>query len=105
MPQTASKMVCTNSNHKFLNKLLVFPSLDQIKELVEQIIRIVWTWTCFWVILYREYILVLHFYSCYGLIVQMGVGNFQLGISFCFFPIHRESVVLRGNFSFPSNQV
>src|SRR6056297_26345 len=98
-------MACTNSNHKFLNKLLVFSCLDQIEELVEQIICIVWSWTSFWVILYREYILVLHFYSCYGLIVQMGVGDFQLSVCFGFLSIHRESVVLRGNFSFPSNQV
>ncbi len=59
----------------------------------------------FGMVLYTEYIFILHTHSCNCFVVQVNMGNNEFRMGFGFFPADGEAVILGSNFPFPGFQV
>ena len=73
-------------------------ALHQFYEFAEQIVAVVWSGSCFWMVLHSEGWVSLMSNSFDGLVVQIDMGDFNVVWQSLFFK--SEAVVLRCDFHF-----
>ena len=74
-------------------------------KLVKQITRIVRARACLRMVLHRKAIFRFHTHARYGVVVDMNVRDFDVGMRLYCFTVYCKPVVLRSDFAFSGKQV